>query len=82
MEKIYTALGLMTGTSLDGIDGSIIRSDGEKNINIERNEYYKYRDHFRNQLQDFIKVCNDREYIKKNLKIYSELEKKLTLKAI
>ena len=28
MEKIYTALGLMSGTSGDGVDTSIITSDG------------------------------------------------------
>ncbi len=28
--KIYTALGLMSGTSLDGVDGAVIRTDGEK----------------------------------------------------
>ena len=34
MEKIYTALGLISGTSLDGIVASIVRSDGEKFILI------------------------------------------------
>ena len=29
MGKIYTALGLMSGTSGDGIDASIISSDGD-----------------------------------------------------
>ena len=69
MEKIYTALGLMSGTSLDGIDASIIRSDGEKFINIEKNEYYSYNDKFQDQLRKFIKACNNKEYIEKNDKI-------------
>ena len=30
MGKIYTALGLMSGTSMDGVDASIIKSDGER----------------------------------------------------
>jgi 1,6-anhydro-N-acetylmuramate kinase len=32
MEKIYSALGLMSGTSMDGIDASIIKSNGEDNM--------------------------------------------------
>ena len=37
MGKIYTALGLMSGTSMDGIDASIISSDGDKlNINFDK----------------------------------------------
>ena len=79
MEKIYTALGLMSGTSLDGIDASIVRSDGEKFINIEENQYYKYNDSFRDQLRKFIKDCYDKEYIDKHNKVYNDLQKQLTL---
>ena len=30
MGKIYTSLGLMSGTSMDGVDASTIISDGDK----------------------------------------------------
>ena len=79
MEKIYTALGLMSGTSLDGIDASIVCSDGEKFINIEENQYYKYNDSFRERLRKFIKGCYDKDYIDKHNKVYNDLQKQLTL---
>ena len=34
MDKNIVALGLMSGTSMDGIDASIIRSDGDEYIDI------------------------------------------------
>ena len=35
MPKFYYSLGFMSGTSLDGIDASIIKSDGEKFVEVE-----------------------------------------------
>ena len=34
MKKLKTAIGLMSGTSGDGIDASIIKSDGEDHLEI------------------------------------------------
>ena len=34
MDKIYTAMGLMSGTSSDGVDVSIIKSDGNQEFSI------------------------------------------------
>ena len=42
MEKIYTALGLMSGTSLDGVDISIIKSDGNKEYSSIFDNYFEY----------------------------------------
>ena len=42
MGKIYTALGLMSGTSLDGVDVSIIESDGNKEFSSILDRYFEY----------------------------------------
>ena len=42
MEKIYTSLGLMSGTSMDGIDTSIIRSNGEDKFEVVFDQYFEY----------------------------------------
>ena len=42
MEKFYTSLGLMSGTSMDGVDASVIKSDGENNYEPIFNKYFEY----------------------------------------
>ena len=42
MEKIYTSLGLMSGTSMDGVDASIIKSNGEDKYETIFDQYFKY----------------------------------------
>ena len=42
MKKKYTSLGLMSGTSGDGIDASIINSNGIDEFEVIKNKYFEY----------------------------------------
>ena len=80
MEKIINALGLMSGTSMDGIDASIIRSDGEKNIDIIGDLYIKYDSELKNSLNKFYTKINTMDDLKKNLDEFKFLERQVTIK--
>ena len=42
MSKSYYSLGLMSGTSMDGVDASIIESDGNSKYTPILNKYFEY----------------------------------------
>lgn len=54
MSKIYKAIGLMSGTSMDGIDLGLIESDGEKLIKPQKFYYKSYDNNFKKSLQNII----------------------------
>ena len=53
-KKIYRAIGLMSGTSMDGIDLAIIESDGENIINRQLFHYQPYSNDFKDRLRRLI----------------------------
>ena len=79
MGKIYTALGLMSGTSMDGVDTSIIKSDGNREYSIISDEYREYNEEFYSKLINI----RDKVFTENDLKRHSEeiqsLEREITL---
>ena len=79
MSKNYYSLGLMSGTSGDGVDASLISSDGETNYNVEINKYFEYENNLSQKihsLKDKINNVADLETYSSELKA---LEKELTI---
>ena len=62
-KKILTALGLMTGTSMDGVDLSIIKSDGYNEFHCIFNEYYEFNKELR------LKLINLRSKFKTTIRV-------------
>jgi anhydro-N-acetylmuramic acid kinase len=47
MKKLITSIGLMSGTSSDGIDASIVRSDGEEALDLIGDFFFPYEEKIR-----------------------------------
>ena len=79
MNKYLYSLGLMSGTSIDGVDASIIKSDGENFVEIIDNLYFKYDVKLRGRIQEFISSCNSKEDFKRIINNSFDIVNKITL---
>ena len=79
MGKIYTALGLMSGTSIDGIDASIIKSDGNREYSPLLDRYFEYGDEIRQRIFNIrSKILVPNHLIKYESEI-KDVEREITL---
>ena len=79
MGKIFTALGLMSGTSGDGVDASIISSDGTDHYSEVLNKYYEYDQKIYKNLHKLRGKILKFEDLSMNEKEIILLEKEITL---
>ena len=79
MKKNYTSLGLMSGTSMDGVDASIIKSNGEDKYEVVFDQYFKYDEEIYEQLVDIRNKINSSKDLEANSIILADIERKITL---
>ena len=80
MCKIYNSIGTMSGTSFDGIDVSLISTNGQDIFEVKNNLYEKFDDKIKSnlkKLKNSIKNYKDIDEIKKT-KLFTEVEKQIT----
>ena len=64
MSKEYTCLGMMSGTSGDGVDASIIRSNGLDKFTILKEKYYEYEEKIFRSFHDLKRKINSMMILK------------------
>jgi anhydro-N-acetylmuramic acid kinase len=80
MRKIFTALGMMSGTSFDGIDLSIIESDGKEHLKLKKDFYFPFNIKTKNILNKCKKKINNSNFnqISKS-KLFLDANRTITL---
>ena len=79
MQKYFTSLGLMSGTSGDGVDASIINSNGIDKFEVIEDKYYEYDSTIYNGIHSLKKKIHSLSDINNHSTEIREIERKITL---
>ena len=79
MQKKYTSLGLMSGTSGDGVDASIIESNGKDQFQVIKDKYFEYDSSTYKEIHDLKDKIFNASDLKKFSKDLTNLQRKITL---
>tara|TARA_B100001057_G_scaffold189880_1_gene190654 strand:+ start:511 stop:1656 length:1146 start_codon:yes stop_codon:yes gene_type:complete len=78
-KKIYTSIGLMSGTSMDGVDLSVIKSDGSDQFSSIYNTYKEFDDGLYKQLVSLRDKISNSKDLQIHWKDIRDIEKEFTL---
>ena len=78
-QKLYTSIGLMSGTSMDGVDISIIQSDGQYQFHNILDEYFEYDVELQAELIRLRNLVLGENDLFKYSKELGNLERKITV---
>ena len=77
--QFFNVLGTMSGTSLDGIDISLLRTDGLSYLDLKKNYYFKYSGFLKKELD---KALNMSKNIHQNKSFLKRLNKRITFEYV
>ncbi len=79
MNKSFCSLGLMSGTSADGVDASIIQSDGDKKCEVILDKYFEYDQKTYKSIHNLKDEINDSKDLENLSNKIQSIEKEITL---
>ncbi len=79
MQKKYTSLGLMSGTSGDGIDASVIESNGIDHFDVIKDKYFEYDSSIYKEIHNLKEKISSIADLKKFSGDLNDLQRKITL---
>ena len=77
--KLFTSLGLMSGTSMDGVDVSLVISNGIDQFTNVLDEYHEYDNDLHQQLVNLRNLILNNNDLDKHSEKLIELEREITL---
>ena len=66
-QKLFNVIGIMTGTSMDGMDFSYVTTDGKKYVKIIKEYYFPYSKKYKKDLRKIINLYNKKNIINHDL---------------
>ena len=79
MNDLITSIGLMSGTSCDGIDASVLKSDGESKVHFLGNQFLPYDKKIKHKIMSLKEKINFISDLEKNELEVKDLEREITL---
>ena len=79
MQKNWNSLGLMSGTSGDGVDASIIKTDGTNQYTLIKDKYFEYNPEIYKDIHSLKEKIHKIEHLKTFNNEINILERKITI---